>query len=128
MTKYEHSIGEAYNFGRGEMAVICVMLLRGAQTLNEIRDRTHRMHEFQDMDSLESCIRRLGEREPPLTRKLAKQPGWKEVRYTHLFGDTEIAAAPPDTPALEDDGRIERLEREVAELRRAFEEFRAKFE
>ena len=128
VTKYEHSIGEAYNFGRGEMAVICVMLLRGAQTLNEIRDRTHRMHEFQDMDSLESCIRRLGEREPPLTRKLAKQPGWKEVRYTHLFGDTEIAAAPPDTPALEDDGRIERLEREVAELRRAFEEFRAKFE
>ena len=130
VTKYEHSIGEAYNFGRGEMAVICVMLLRGPQTLNEIHDRTHRMHNFQDVDSLETCIRKLGEREPPLTRKLAKQPGWKEVRYTHLFGDTEIPAALPEAAASqpEDDGRFDKLERELAQLRREFDEFRAKFE
>ena len=62
VTKYEHSIGEVYNFGRGEVAVICVMLARGPQTLNEIHVRTERMHHFPDTDSLETCLRKLGER------------------------------------------------------------------
>ena len=128
VTKYEHSMGDAYNFGRGEMAAICVLLLRGPQTLSEIRERTQRMHEFLDMESLESCLRRLAERDPPLVRKLAKQPGWKELRYTHLFGDVVLTSVPESPASAMEESRVDRLERDLEELRREFHDFKKSFE
>lgn len=125
--KYEHCMGEAYNFGRPETAVICVLLLRGAQTLNEIHTRTERMYRFEDHDSLETCLRKLAEHDPPLAVRIEKQPGWREVRYTHLFsGEPVVNATPP--PAVEEESRIDRLERELSELRRDFENFKKSFE
>jgi len=126
--KFEHTMGEAYNFGRGENAVLCVLLLRGPQTLGEIRERAHRMYEFPDMDALESCLRRLAERDPALVRKLAKQPGWKEARYTHLFCG-EVSVPVIETAATpESESRLDRLERELSDLRREFETFKKSFE
>src|SRR5580658_3953547 len=83
--KYEHSLAEVFNFGRGEMAVIAVLLLRGPQTPAEIHTRTERMHQFDDLDALETCLRKLSEHDPPLVVKLQKQPGWRDIRYTHLL-------------------------------------------
>jgi len=129
--KYEHSLGEVFNFGRGEMAVIAALLLRGSQTLAEIHTRTERMHEFGDQDALETCLRKLGEHDPPLLVKLPKQPGWRDVRYTHLFsGEPALpaaAAVAPVAPQMEE-SRLDRLERELAELRQQFEAFKKSFE
>ncbi len=133
--KYEHSLAEVFNFGRGEMAVIAALLLRGAQTLAEIHTRTERMHRFDDAEQVESCLRRLSEHDPPLVIKLAKQPGWRDVRYTHLFsGEPAISAMPEvhaDAPTAAHAGaesRLDKLEREIAELRDAFEQFKKSFE
>src|SRR5205814_3761471 len=85
VTKYEHRLQEVFNFDRREIAVICVLLLRGAQTPGELRGRTDRMYRFEALDDVVSTLDRLGQREPPLVRALARQPGTKEVRYMHLF-------------------------------------------
>jgi uncharacterized protein YceH (UPF0502 family) len=133
--KYEHSLGEVFNFGRGEMAVVGVLLLRGAQTLVEIHTRTERMHHFDDLDALETCLRKLGEHDPPLVVKLPKLPGWRDVRYTHLFSGEPVMPVPGAVPSVApnvashvEESRLERLERELAELRQQFEAFKKSFE
>ena len=90
VTKYEHRLQEAFNFTRGETAVLCVLLLRGPQTPGELRGRTERMHRFEDLTEVQSALQHLMQRDPPLVRVLPRQPGTKESRYKHLFaGDTE---------------------------------------
>ena len=126
--KYEHNLGEVFNFGRGEMAVIAVLLLRGPQTLMEIHTRTERMHQFGDLDALETCLRKLAEHDPPLVVKLSKQPGWRDVRYTHLFSGEPAMPAPSAVVPHVEEGRLDRLERELSELRQQFEAFKKSFE
>lgn len=122
--KYGHRFGEVFNLGRGELALICTLLLRGPQTPGELRSRTDRMHRFDDLDVLEGCLRRLEEREPqPLARQLPRQPGHKEVRYAHLFSGEP--AAPAVTPPSKD--RLTRVEEELAALREEFEQFKKQF-
>src|SRR5205823_1284733 len=75
VTKYEHRLQEIFNFDRREVAVLCVMLLRGPQTPGELRGRTERMYKFGDLDEVESTLQRLAEREPPLVKMLPRQPG-----------------------------------------------------
>jgi len=123
VTKYEHRLQEVFNFDRRETAILCVLLLRGAQTPGELRGRTDRMYHFEALDDVVSTLDRLGQREPPLVRMLPRQPGTKESRYTHLFSGEppEQPAAPmarvsrPDAPLSAD--RISNLEEEVARLR-----------
>jgi hypothetical protein len=86
VTKYEHRLQEAFNFTRGETAVLCVLLLRGPQTPGELRGRTERMHRFEDLTEVQSTLQRLMQRDPPLVRVLPRQPGTKESRYKHLLG------------------------------------------
>src|SRR5947207_14225459 len=89
VTKYEHRLQEVFNFDRREIAVLCVLLLRGPQTPGELRGRTDRMYRFEALDDVQSTVQRLMDREPPLVRVLPRQPGTKESRYMHLFsGDT----------------------------------------
>jgi uncharacterized protein YceH (UPF0502 family) len=129
--KYEHNLSEVFNFGRGEMAVIAVLLLRGPQTLAEIHTRTERMHQFGDLDALETCLRKLNEHDPPLAVKLPKLPGWRDIRYTHLFSGEPAMPMPPATAAVAphvEEGRLDRLERELSELRQQFEAFKKSFE
>ena len=129
VTKYEHWLGEAFNFSRAETALICVLLLRGPQTPGELRGRTERMHRFDEISDVLSGLQKLMEREPSLVVMLPRQPGTKESRYAHLLsGPLDAAtlaaanAAPLYTPASsgdpgEQDGRIAQLEATVAQLR-----------
>jgi uncharacterized protein len=126
VTKYEHRLQEAFNFTRGETAILCVLLLRGPQTPGELRGRTERMHRFEDLTEVQSTLQRLMQRDPPLVRVLPRQPGTKEARYMHLLaGDVEDAAdvARAPSPAFVptnsgDTDRITRLEDEIADLRK----------
>jgi uncharacterized protein YceH (UPF0502 family) len=141
--KYLQRLSEKFNFDRRELAVLCVLLLRGPQTPGELRGRTQRMYEFDDLEGVEATLARLMEREPEaLVKRLAKQPGTKESRYAHLFsGDVAdvyagMAAEPaPERQVASDDGRVAALEeevrglrQEVADLRAQFAEFRKQFE
>jgi hypothetical protein len=100
VTKYEHRLQEVYNFSRGEIAVLCVLLLRGPQTPGELRGRTERMHRFEDLDQVQAALARLMQREPPLAAVLPRQPGTKEARYAHLMsGDLDLTS--PETGAPE---------------------------
>src|SRR5579863_10540133 len=98
VTKYEHWLGEAFNFSRAETALICVLLLRGPQTPGELRGRAERMHRFEELTDVTAGLQKLMEREPPLAAVLPRQPGTKEARYAHLLsGNVDAASftAPP---------------------------------
>src|SRR5262249_53787138 len=96
VTKYEHRIQEAFNFTRGETAILCVLLLRGPQTPGELRGRTERMFRFEHLDDVQYTLQRVIEREPPLVAMLQRQPGTKESRYIHLLsGQVEAAQLTP---------------------------------
>jgi len=118
VAKYEHHMQEVFNFTRGEIAVMCVLLLRGPQTPGELRGRTERMHRFEELSDVQSVLQRLMQREPPLVTMLARQPGTKEARYAHLLSGevTEvvpIAAVEPGGLAAE----VAALRQEVADLK-----------
>jgi uncharacterized protein YceH (UPF0502 family) len=138
--KYEHRLQGAFNFDRRETAVLTVLLLRGPQTPGELRARAERMHPFHDLDELLGALHRLMERQPPLVKMLARQPGTKEARYAHLLsGDVESwelprdsQASAPETPGGDRMARLEAevasLRAEVAELKHQLEDFRKQFE
>jgi uncharacterized protein len=128
VTKYEHRMQEAFNFDRRETAILCVLLLRGAQTPGELRGRGARMYKFEALEDVNATLERLSHREPPLVAVLPRQPGTKESRYMHLFSGEAPASgeqvpAPASKLSLGGD-RVARLEGEVAELRREFAEMK----
>lgn len=136
VTKYEHRL-ESFNFNRREIAVLCVLLLRGPQTPGELRGRTERMYRFDDLDQVQSALHQLMERQPQLVAMLARQPGTKEVRYAHLLSGAVDSWQPPvraeaSTDDSERVGRLEEqvrtLETEIAALKDQFAAFRKQFE
>ena len=139
VTKYEHWLGEVFNFSRAETALVCVLLLRGPQTPGELRGRTERMHRFDELTDVAAGLQKLMEREPPLAAILPRQPGTKESRYAHLLsGQVESLPVEAATePAYvrrepgEDAGheeRIAQLEAAVAELRQEIVALRQKID
>jgi hypothetical protein len=142
--KYEHRLGEAFNFTRPEIAVLCVLLLRGAQTPGEIRGRAERLHHFEELSDVQAALQKLMQREPALVKVLPRQPGTKESRYMHLMsGDLEdsttdgVRESVGASSSLQaaDGERIARLEseiaalqNEIAELKQQFAQFRKQFE
>lgn len=136
VTKYEHRL-ESFNFSRREIAVLCVLLLRGPQTPGELRGRTERMYRFEDLDQVQSALHQLMERQPPLAAMLARQPGTKEARYAHLLGGPveSIAVTHAAASASDDGDRVTRLEEQVRglqldvdALKEQFAAFRKQFE
>jgi uncharacterized protein YceH (UPF0502 family) len=129
VTKFEHRSYEKLNLGRREIAVLCVLLLRGAQTPGELRGRTERLYNFEDLADVQSTLQRLTDREPPLARVLPRQPGTKEARFIHLLGDVDAVAVPISAPQESAGGtsRLEELEAEVTELRREITELKQQF-
>ena len=123
VTKYEHRMQEAFNFTRGESAILCVLLLRGPQTPGELRGRSERMHRFEDLSEVQSVLQHLTQRELPLVKTMSRQPGTKESRYMHLLSGyveetLERQTASPASPGNGSEAaRISRLEAEVATLR-----------
>jgi uncharacterized protein len=138
VAKFEHRLNELYNFHRHEMAVLCVLLLRGPQTPGELRTRSERMYAFEDLDAVHAALNLLMRRDPPLVKVLPRQPGTKESRYMHLLaGDAEpegVGSMAEDaghdtggSQASADAERIRNLEDEVSQLRRELETLREQF-
>ncbi len=149
VTKFEHRLQEVFNFDRREIAIVCVLLLRGPQTPGELRSRTDRMYHFEALDDIVSTLDRLAQREPSLVRILPRQPGTKESRYTHLFsGDVQMSPPTEDadvyvaraassasggTTSTADrltslEQEVSRLRAEVSEIQRQLAAFRRQFE
>jgi len=144
--KYAHAVEDFFNLAIQEVAVLCVLMLRGTQTVGEIRGRSGRLYEFTDLSEVELTIQGLVERQPQaLVVKLARQPGTKESRYSHLLGGmVEVEQKVSQIKEVEtiissvtsnDNERIEKLEKEVEELRaqiatisQQFQEFKHQFE
>jgi uncharacterized protein len=136
--KYRQLFGEALNLGRREIALLCVLMLRGPQTVGELRERAGRLHPFSDLEEVESVLEHLLTGQPdPLVARLPRQPGTKEARFVHLLSGVppepaREAAAPPLSPrpdrlqALETE--LARLRDEVDSLKEQFARFRAQFE
>jgi len=127
--KHTQRFTESFNLGRREAALICVLLLRGPQTPGELRTRAERLYSFEDLEGVESTLNHLAEL--GMVKKLPRQPGSRESRYAHLLaGDVEVEEEMPDAaprgPGHEE--RIATLERDLAELKREFDDFRRSFE
>ena len=130
--KWSHRVSEILNLSNREMAVVCVLMLRGAQTLNEIKTRTESLYKFDDHDAVESVLNKLADR--GMTLLLPKAAGSREPRWTHLLlgepvlptaASAEPSATQGQSPLAE---RVASLEAEVASLKEQFEEFRKQFQ
>lgn len=142
--KYRHVLDEALGLKSPEMAVMCVLMLRGAQTVGEIRTRTERLYPFSALSFVETTLEDLMMREPPLVVKLPRQTGRKESRYAHLLGgEVQVAEAEDATPQVEratlevraEGEKFARLEEELKSVRaelsalqEQFREFKKQFE
>ena len=127
VVKYRHVLYEAMNMGRPDIAALCVLMLRGPQTIGEIRTRSNRLYDFASLEQMETTINGLMATVPPLVARLSRQAGQKEVRYAHLLSGEVRLSEIEIAPEIEPD-RISKLEKEVEDLRRDFDEFRKKFE
>lgn len=143
VAKYRHILAERLRLSPAELAVLAEILVRGPQTVGELRIRAERMHSFPDLAGVETVLEELMARTPPLVVRLPRQPGRKEQRHAHLFSGEPEFASDEHVPAPEaarltvmtDNARISKLEgnvvvlrEEVAGLRRLVEEFKAQFE
>jgi uncharacterized protein YceH (UPF0502 family) len=138
--KYGHRLGEKLNLGRREQALLCVLMLRGPQTVGELRGRTERMHDFADLEEVERVLESLQSREPASSEELARttEPGPVRAlvaplargRWVQLLGGPYEESAEPATAGVRTplEERVEALEREVAEMREQLESFRRQFE
>jgi uncharacterized protein len=124
--KYEHRLQEVFNFTRPETAVLCVLLLRGAQTPGEIRGRGERLHHFEELSDVQAGLQKLMQRDPVLVKVLPRQPGTKESRYAHLLcgdvqdsqrGEKRDSVGEISRGLATDAARVARLETELAELK-----------
>jgi len=128
--KHGQRFTESLNLGRREAALMCVLMLRGPQTPGELRGRAERLYNFDDLEAVESTLNRLAE--AGMVKKLPRQAGSREPRYAQLLsGDVEVpeqAVPAMAAPGPNQEERIAALERDLAELRREFEDFRGRFE
>ena len=139
--KYKHVVPEVLRLNHAEVALMCVLMLRGAQTPGELRGNGARLHEFTGLEEIEETLNGLITRDEPLVVRLPRQPGQKEVRFVHLLaGDVDVEAyveaersAP--APRRSSNEQVEKLEQkvealsnEVDSLKKQFEDFRKQFE
>lgn len=126
--KYKHNFSVRFTLSDAEEAILCLLLLRGPQTPGELNTNAGRMHEFASLESVLESLNALAQAEPPFVKALPKQPGQKEGRYAHLFGESampdeeeshnEVVSGPTIT---ELEARVTALEQELAELKQKLE-------
>ena len=138
--KYKHMLPSIYELEPSEVAVLDVMLLRGPQTLGELRGRTERLYDFHGLGEVQETLDGLIRRDDPLIVKLPVQPGQKEARFAHLLSgeiDVDAIAAQVSRPARDGgsserleklEGEVERMKTELESLRETFDEFKKQFE
>jgi uncharacterized protein YceH (UPF0502 family) len=133
VTKYEHRIRTVLNLRRDETALLCLLLLRGAQTPGELRSRADRLYAFDDLAAVQATLERLAARSSakdagaqaakspaqamPLVMQMARQPGSREARFVHLLGEAVSRPAQPPVPSGSVPERVEQLEAEIFALR-----------
>jgi len=133
VAKYAHNLDGKFNLVPAELAILAELLLRGAQTPGELRQRASRMHSFTTLAEIEAVINELLDREVPLLTRLPRQPGRKEQRLMQLLaGEPDLDAEPPtDAPAVlqarDSRQRIDNLEQQLADLRRELDELKSDF-
>jgi len=114
--KFRHLLDDALQLTPSQLALLAVLMLRGVQTAAELRTRSERLYPFTSAADVEGTLGALSER--GLVQRLPRRPGEREERWIHLLGGAgDEPDAPPPAAAAADDDRVERLEREVAELR-----------
>jgi uncharacterized protein YceH (UPF0502 family) len=143
VAKYRHLLAENMGLVPAELAVMCELLVRGPQTVGELRTRCERMHSFPDLAAVEEVLKELIERDNPLVVRLPRQPGRKEARNAHLFSgmpdmtaeEHELSPEPARVRVTAENERMAKLEEEVAALRsevaglrQIVEEFKSQFE
>jgi uncharacterized protein YceH (UPF0502 family) len=129
--KYKHMLPQVYELESSEVAVICVLMLRGAQTLGELRERTGRLYEFSGLGEVNETLDALQRRDEPLVVKLERQAGQKEARFAHLLSGEVTSYQPPEKSSSRNSAsseQIENLERELENLRSELNLFRQEFE
>ena len=133
--KYEHRFAEALQLAEQEAAVLCVLMLRGPQTVGEIRGRTGRLYEFKELEEVELTLQALMAAQAPLVTRLPRQPGTKESRYAHLLSGEVQVEEREVTPRLEqatievrqENGRLARLESELADVKLELDQLKQQF-
>jgi hypothetical protein len=145
--RYRHVFAEAFSLNQAQAAALCVLMLRGPQTVGEIRGRTNRIYDYASLNEVQETLDELGHRVPrPLVVQLARRAGTKEPRYAHLLSgepveaeaeghhDAEAARTAPaaDSETIQRmeklESEVEDLRAEVEELKQALEGFRKQFE
>ena len=138
--KYKHMLPNVYELEPPAVAVTALLLLRGPQTIGELRGRSDRLYEFSGLEEVQQTLDDLAGRAEPLVVKLERHPGQKEARYAHLLCgeaviETQAAVCPPRAENSGSNERIEKLEREIERLtnelssfRETFDEFRKQFD
>jgi uncharacterized protein YceH (UPF0502 family) len=136
VAKFRHKLSERFELDGAQLAVLCLLMLRGPQTPGEIRTRSGRLHEFASVEETESTLEQLSNRLPqPLVLRLPRAAGRKEARFTHLLSG--IPSAIPNSPAASESPtatavsvpeELAMLRQELNELRAEFAEFRKQFE
>ena len=135
--KYKHVVPEVMHLSHSEVALMCVLMLRGAQTLGELRGNAARLHDFSGLEEVEQTLNGLISRDEPMVARLPRQPGQKEGRFSHLLSgeinlealaesERAAASAPSRRAGLEE--KVEALAAEVEKLKEQFEQFRKQFE
>lgn len=125
--KHRHLLDERLGLSPAEVAVLCVLLLRGAQTVGELRTRTERLHRFAELSEVEAVLADLSAREPDaLVQQLPRMPGQSQARYRHLLGAMLDEAPAPGEPVR--GSAAPRRSEELAELRAEVAELRARLE
>jgi uncharacterized protein YceH (UPF0502 family) len=130
VAKYEHLVRLRHSLPPAEQAVLAILLLRGAQTAGELRQRCERLHRFDDVAAVETVLEHLAEKYPPLVTALPRAPGTKETRHVHLLGGDALVqemAEAQSGGAGGGRGRIAELEDEVCRLREEFDALRDEF-
>ncbi len=138
--KYKHMLPQVFELEPPAVAVLTLLLLRGPQTVGELRGRSDRLYEFSGLGEVEATLDELGRRDEPLVAKLDRQPGQKESRYAQVLTGAPVflpssESADLRAPTKDEDGRIGTLETELvrvsaelSELKAAFERFRDQFD
>jgi hypothetical protein len=123
--RYDHKMASNYHLNRQEQALICTLMLRGPQTIGELRTNAGRMAEIPDLDAVEEILTALEQRDPPLVVRLPRLPGRREERFAHLLSGAvvqeDIAAPAAVAGSHSSKGRIDALEAEVARLKKELE-------
>ena len=125
VVRFAHRTQEILNLNNRDLALVCVLLLRGPQTVGELKQRTERLHSFDGLDSIEACLRHLAER--GFVSQL-RSAGMREPRYTQLFTGEAPPAAEPERTVQPEADRIGRLEAEVAAIHERMRQLEAEIE